>query len=102
MTPEAAAAVSRAEAAADAQWLREAYSALLHICTVRKRGDDLTSDAVWAVLEARKVKAPREPRAIAAVFQRAAKASLIEKTDRTKESVRKECHGRPVAVWKIC
>lgn len=101
-TKEADLAIDRAEAGADPAWLAAAYAAIGKVCAMRAAGEDLTTDAVWCVLERDGVPPPREPRAIAAVMRRAAKCGLIEKTDRTKESVRPECHGRPVSVWRVC
>lgn len=101
-TKEADIAIDRAEGAADPAWLSAAYAALGKVCAMRNAGDDLTTDAIWHVLDLDGVPAPREPRAIASVMQRAARVGLIAKTDRVKVSVRKENHGRPVAVWRVC
>lgn len=101
-TKEATEAIDRAEGAADPHWLAAAYAALGKVCAMRNAGDDLTTDAIWHVLDLDGVPAPREPRAIAAVMRRAAKCGLIEKTNRVKVSVRTENHGRPVSVWRVC
>ena len=70
--------------------------ATAEIRRLARRRDVLTSDDIWAVLR----DAPPEPRAMGAAFRRAAREGVIRKTDHTIKSIRPECHGRDVRVWR--
>jgi hypothetical protein len=84
----------------DSAWIEQAYLCLERIWGDREDGFDLTSDSIWTLCDIRKVPPPKEPKAMACVLQRGQRAGLIQPTDRTKRSVRKECHGRPVRCWR--
>jgi hypothetical protein len=58
--------------------------------------DEFTTDDVWEALE----WAPPEPRALGAVMMRARLRGWCEPTDRTVQSYRRECHARPIRVWR--
>lgn len=60
----------------------------------------LTSDDVWAVLEAWEIKTLNHPNAMGAAFRRAANRGLIENTGTVWKSVRKGSRKRAIAVWK--
>ena len=100
MNRDAAEAVERMEAGCDAPWIERAYLALAFVCGMRS-GGELTTDAVWAVLEQDDVPPPSEPKAMAAVMQRGQRAGWIEPTDSTKPSVRASNHGRPIRKWRV-
>lgn len=92
------AAIRQVEQHADPQWLAAALSIIKRLCVHKLY---LTSDTVWAGLADAGIPAPREPRALGAVMRTAAKDGLIEPTGRYVASERVECHGRPIAIWKV-
>ncbi len=85
-------AIERVDAHADDSWKARAMNAVKHLARHRQQ---FTTDEVWAIVETN-----REPRAMGAVMQKACKAGTIEKTNTTRQSVRVECHGRDVRVWR--
>jgi hypothetical protein len=86
-------AVARAGANAPEGWIEDAINAIRHVTLTKKT---LTTDDVWPL-----VVTPPEPRAMGAAFQEAARRGVIRKTDRVQNSIRPECHSRPVAVWEV-
>lgn len=90
-------AVADVEANADDTWLREARDALTQLI---RAGRPFTTDDVWAVLDARGVPAPREPRAMGAVTRAAAREERMVKTREYVNSTRPGCHARPIPVWR--
>jgi hypothetical protein len=82
-------ALVRVERHADPAWLEAAYQALLRCARTR---ESFISDDVWEY----GLERTREDRALGAVFIRAKRAGLIEKTDRTRPSVRSHLSGKPV------
>jgi hypothetical protein len=89
-------AVFAAGAFADPTWIEEAEVAVILLCRI---GRDFTTDDVHALLIKRGSTTP-EPRALGAVILRAAKDKRIVPTGQYKKSVRRECHRRPLAVWR--
>lgn len=85
-------AIDQVEENADAIWLGVARTVLEQLARSRSH---ITSDDVWD-----RVPAPREPRAMGAVFRWAMRQGLVEATDRIKPSRRPECHGRRIQVWR--
>lgn len=85
-------AVDRVERNAPDAWKRRALEAVRYVAS--RRGE-FTTDAVWDL-----VGTPPEPRAMGAVMQAAARSRICAVTDRTHKSVRKECHTRPLAIWR--
>jgi hypothetical protein len=83
------------EANADLNWMAAAHTA---VALLAMNCDEFTTDEMWAAL--REVDATHEPRAMGAVMRAAARHGLIVKTDRVRNSVRPECHARPVAIWR--
>lgn len=81
---------------ADQQWYSEAIAALDVLC---KRGEDFTTDELWRLLEGVEVKT-LEPRAMGDVIRRAARSHKIFSTGGYRKSIRKECHRRPLAIWR--
>lgn len=88
-------ALAQVEQNARQDWLAAAATAVAMLSMFET---EFTSDDVWECLA--EVEAPAEPRALGAVMVAAARSGLIEKTDRVRNSVRVECHARPVAVWR--
>jgi hypothetical protein len=85
-------ALERVEAAADPDWQAQAIAA---VRVTAELMIEFISDDVWAMT---KLSAPREARALGAVFRHAMKAGWITKTDRVKPSVRSHLSGKPV--WR--
>lgn len=90
-------AIEQVDDAASVTWKAEAFVAVAHVCETR---EEFTTDAVWALLDERKVGIPREPRAMGAIMRKAVAAGLCLPTDRTSKSVRVECHRRPLQIWQ--
>lgn len=90
-------AIEAVDFAADPQWKKAAESAILHLAATRL---EFTTDDVWEVLHELAIEQPREPRALGAAMRRAARNNLIVPTDRVSQSLRPECHRRPVRVWR--
>lgn len=92
-------AAERAGRAADPDWMIAAINA---VKTVASRQPTFTTDDVWALLANSGQETP-EGRAMGAVMRRAAKEGIASTTEppEYRPSVRSECHGRPVRVWKI-
>lgn len=78
-------------------WMGLAYRALQRVAC---RQADLTTDDVWAELEAGGVEGPRERRALGPVMMRAASAGIIEATDMVSNSGRKAAHAGPKRIWR--
>lgn len=89
-------AIARVDRNADDDWMDAALQAVTDLANSR---ESFTTDDVWLLLTNRGVEPPHEVRAMGAVMRRAARAGLVSKTDRVRNSVRVECHCRPVAVW---
>jgi len=100
MHPEAARAVDNLSESESA-WVEHGYNALSYICGMRGKGARVTADAVWALLAKRGIAPPKEPKAMAAVMQRAQRDGLVEPTNETKPSERDENHSRPVRIWRV-
>ena len=88
-------AIARVEHNADRNWMVAAQTAVAFLAMTC---DEFTTDEMWEAL--REVDATHEPRAMGAVMRAAARRGLVVKTDRVRNSVRPECHARPVAVWR--
>ena len=80
----------------DPKWPSLAQAA---VSAVARRMDRFTTDDVWAELAADGVPGG-DPKGIGPVMSKAAVDGIIERTDEDVKSRRKECHGRPVRVWK--
>lgn len=89
-------AVALAGSHANPDWNREAEATVSILC---KRGQDFTTDDVWQLMEQTGLTT-REPRALGAIIRKLAKDRLIYQTGGYRKSLRKECHRRPLAVWR--
>ena len=87
-------ALQKAEAHADATWLRAARQVVWDLI---KADEPFTTDDCWAKLDALGV-VTHEPRALGAVIRAAAKAGYIQTTGYRK-TTRPEAHSRPIPVW---
>lgn len=90
-------AIDRVERNADEYWILEALRAIYSLCRIRTT---FTSDAIWAILEQRNVPGPHEPKALGAVMRTAQKRKWCSPTSTYSNSVRVECHRRPLRVWE--
>jgi hypothetical protein len=88
-------AIAQVEANADLNWMAAAHTAVVLLAI---NCDEFSTDEMWEAL--REVEPTHEPRAMGAVMRAAARHGLIVKTDRVRNSVRPECHARPVAIWR--
>lgn len=86
------AAIDRVESASGA-WVESAFQTVHQLALQRP---EFTSDAIWALTGS----PPKEPRAMGAVLRRAMRSGIAIATDRTVNSVRPDCHRRPVRVWR--
>lgn len=86
--------LAEVEEHADKQWTEATYKVVTRLIN---QGIDFTADDVWAEL-ARLDTHTHEPRALGAVFARAAKRGYIEKRGYVN-STRRTCHGRPIPIW---
>jgi len=93
-------ALERVERNAEEAWKESAREAVERLAAIR---DEFTTDAVWTMVDRMGLKT-HEPRAMGAIMRRAASEGICEATDRTRRSVRPECHCRPIRVWRslIC
>ncbi len=81
---------------ADPAWYSEATAVVKILC---KRDRDFTTDDAWELLDHTGLKTP-EPRALGAIIRKLSKDGSILSTGQYKKSIRKECHRRPLAVWR--
>jgi len=86
----------RGDNACDPDWDRAAEEA---VRAVARRQPTLTTDDVWALLEASDART-HEPRALGAVMRRMAEAGVIAATERYTKSQRPVCHSRKIQVWR--
>lgn len=90
-------ALARVEAHADPEWKATALAVVEHLARTR---DEMTTDDVWHVLDARGVTFTHEPRALGAVMKQAASFGWISRTERTRRSERVVRHAGDVRVWR--
>lgn len=89
-------AIARVDRHADDVWKQAADDAILYVA---RRAATFTADDVWWRLEEVGVPAPKEPRALGARMQAAARAGIAENTRVVVKSRRPETHGSWVAQW---
>lgn len=89
-------AINYAGAFANPEWYKEADAAVSLLCRL---GQDFTTDDVWELLEHTGLKTS-EPRAMGDIIRRFSKDHKIFATGGYRKSLRKECHRRPVSVWR--
>lgn len=89
-------ALGRVESNATDEWKEAALDAVRYVAGKRR---EFTTDAVWSILERSRIDT-HEPRAMGAIMRVAASHGYCESTDRTRQSVRPECHARPIRIWR--
>lgn len=81
---------------AQPDWYQAAEQA---VAKLARQYSEFTTDDVWRLLRYSGLTTP-EPRAMGSVMRGMARAGLIVATDRTVKSLRRECHRRPLTVWR--
>lgn len=76
-----------------------AYETLL---LVASRGVEFSSLDVWAAYRNSGGTEPNHPRAMGAVFARAAREGVIERTGRRIKSGRESDHDQEICTWRLC
>lgn len=92
-------AIDLVEKNADARWLAAALDVVRKLAA---RGDNFTTDDVWAALAASSWlsgKGPRERRAMGAVMRRAMTLKIARPLNALKNSESTVNHGRALRVW---
>lgn len=89
-------AIDLVQAYANDNWIREVRRVVLSLA---RSQEEFTTDEVWAQVDLLDAST-HEPRAMGAVMRSASRARWITPTDRVRQSVRPECHRRPVRVWR--
>lgn len=93
-------AVARVEEGAPDVWKRQALLTVREVCG---RMYTFTTDDVWEALATKGMEpSDIEPRALGAIMLNACKAGYCEKADDLPHrlSTRKNCHRRPLQVWR--
>jgi len=89
-------AIQRVDDHADEEWKRAADDAIVYVA---RRAATFTADDVWWRLDELEIASPREPRALGARMQAAARSGIATNTQRVVKSRRPETHGSWVAEW---
>ena len=89
-------AIAQVRANASAEWCEAAMQAVRKCC---ERYGEFTTDEVCYEMILSHAPTTHERRAMGAVMTDAAKAGLCVKAGRYRNSERRECHSRPLAVW---
>jgi hypothetical protein len=84
------------ESAANSEWMKAAEARVRYLCQTRY---EFTTDAVWSHLDTLDCTT-KEPRALGAVMQNAAKAGWCSSSGVFVKSARPECHSRPIVKWQ--
>lgn len=90
-------AVERVDTHAEVEWKAAAAEAIEYVA---RRRPELTTDAVWYLLDHAGIAEPHERRALGPRMQAAARAGWIEPTDRRRNSIRAACHTRELRIWR--
>ena len=91
-------AIDKVEAA-NSEWCWSAVHAYRMDFT-EPAGTLITSDDVWALCNDQLDIRPREPRAMGAVMRSLHRYGYIKPLNKWQPSARRECHGRPLRVWR--
>jgi len=89
-------AIARAERHALQQWKDLTMATIKELAVMCPR---FTTDDVWIELSRTPDVATHEPRALGSMMRAAYKLGWIVPTDQYENSVRPECHARPVKIW---
>lgn len=85
-------ALSRVLASADPTWVMDALKVIMAVC---EEQEEFSTNDLWPLLPHIK-----EPRALGAVLNEAAKRRYCRKTDRYEPSNIPRQHRRPISVWE--
>lgn len=102
-SPKTEAQIARDEAIAvvdahtDPNWRVLAYEAVKRVAFELP---EFTADDIWKQLDKWEVDEAHEPRALGAIMGYIEKYKIAQPTDKWLQSKRKECHSRPMRVWK--
>ena len=91
-------AIDRVEAA-NSEWCDALMGAYMSEGPIIK-GTLITSDDLWSLASHCLRAYPREPRAMGAVMRNLHKFGYIKPLNKWQPSTRRECHGRPLRVWR--
>ncbi|MDB5344208.1 MAG: hypothetical protein JWP89_2585 [Schlesneria sp.] len=89
-------ALEKVEEAANQEWWNAATARVRYLCETRV---EFTTDLVWSHLDALECST-KEPRALGAIMQNAAKAGWCVSSGVFVKSTRPECHSRPIVKWQ--
>ena len=89
-------AIERVSKHANPQWKAMAMTTAENLARALQ---EFTTDDVWFVMGTMG-SLTHEPRAMGAITTEAKRRGWIEPTGRYVQSQRKECHARPVLVWR--
>lgn len=89
-------AIDRAMRHASPEWVACAEAAVRNCA---ENFNEFSSDDVWSAL-ATMHQTTHEPRALGGIMRRAVKSGICFRTDTYRPSVREQCHGRPVMVYR--
>jgi hypothetical protein len=91
-------AIERVGLNADQLWAIEALK-VVEMLSIERH--DFTTDDVWEWMnQLHPTMTTHEPRAMGAIMRRASQSRLCVPTERYINSMRPECHRRPLRVWK--
>ena len=81
----------------EATWATSAWKAVLLLALHKQ---EFTTDDVWTLLESQRTPSPAEPRVMGPLMSKATNAGVCVRTDRVRRSIRSQCHGRPIAIYR--
>jgi hypothetical protein len=91
-------AIERVGLNADQLWAIEALK-IVEMLSIERH--DFTTDDVWEWMnQLHPTMTTHEPRAMGAIMRKASQSRLCVPTERYINSMRPECHRRPLRVWK--
>lgn len=89
-------AIARVDAHAEEQWKQACRNAIMEIASIKA---EFSTDDIWEFMYQNNIEQPHENRAMGAVIREAHKLGIIKPTDRYVNSLRPECHRRPIKIW---
>lgn len=89
-------AIARVDTNMDERWKQACRNAIMEIASIKA---EFTTDDVWELMYQKNIDQPHENRAMGAVIREIHKLGIIKPSDRYVNSLRPECHRRPVKVW---
>lgn len=89
-------AIARVDLHADEMWKQSCREAIIAVASIKA---EFTTDDIWEWMFVNGVDQPHENRAMGAVIRESHKSGIIKPTDRYLNSLRPECHRRPIKIW---